>query len=55
MALEPHAVVIAVATSGVCVLMALAGVEKRTLEWRRRSRACPSCGQPVRRGVCGCR
>jgi hypothetical protein len=34
-------------------LMMFAGVQKRALEWKRRSRTCPSCGRDDRR--CRCR
>ena len=35
------------ATVGVGVWMAIAGVQKNALEWRRRRRTCPSCGRPI--------
>jgi NADH pyrophosphatase NudC (nudix superfamily) len=28
-------------------LMAIAGVQKSALEWRRRRRICPSCGREI--------
>ena len=43
-----------VTTSGVCLLMALSGVQKSMLEWRRRRRVCPSCGRELRGRACAC-
>jgi hypothetical protein len=34
-------------------LMAMSGISKHLLEWRRR-RACPGCGRPLIDGRCGC-
>jgi hypothetical protein len=33
-------------------LMAIAGVQKSALEWRRRRRICPSCGCEIRARIC---
>jgi NADH pyrophosphatase NudC (nudix superfamily) len=33
-------------------LMAIAGVQKSALEWRRRRRICPSCGREIRARSC---
>ena len=33
-------------------LMAIAGVQKSALEWRRRRRVCPSCGRQIRARIC---
>jgi hypothetical protein len=33
-------------------LMAIAGVQKSALEWRRRRRVCPSCGREIRARIC---
>lgn len=42
------------ATVGVGVWMAIAGVQKNALEWRRRRRTCPSCGRAIiGRSSCG--
>ena len=38
---------------GVAYLMMLAGVQKSALEWKRRSRICPSCNREAHR--CRCR
>jgi hypothetical protein len=40
------------ACTGAAVWMALAGVQKNALEWRRRRRTCPSCGRAIERRVC---
>jgi NADH pyrophosphatase NudC (nudix superfamily) len=54
MTFDPHIVVLAAATTGVGLLMSLAGLQKSALEWKRRRRVCPSCGHEVRGGLCGC-
>jgi hypothetical protein len=41
-----------VACSGAAFLMALAGVQKNALEWRRKKRSCPSCGRRIEARVC---
>jgi hypothetical protein len=51
---DPHIVTLAVATLGAGWLMALAGLQKNALEWRRRKRHCPVCGREIRARVCGC-
>jgi NADH pyrophosphatase NudC (nudix superfamily) len=51
---DPHLAALAASTAGIGLLMALAGVQKSALEWRRRRRICPSCGHEVRRRACGC-
>ena len=53
MALDPHAAAIFATTVGAAVLMALSGIHKSGLEWRRRRRICPSCGRDLRTG-CAC-
>ena len=40
------------ACTGVGVWMAIAGVQKNALEWRRRRRQCPSCGRIIAGRVC---
>ena len=42
------------ATAGAGVLMTIAGLEKRALEWKRRRRTCPSCRRRIQRRACGC-
>jgi hypothetical protein len=54
MELDLNIVVLAVLTSIVGYLMALAGVQKSALEWRRRKRTCPSCGRDITGNTCGC-
>ena len=52
MTLDPHVVTLAAATLGAGWLMALAGIQKSALEWRRRRRICPSCGREIQARVC---
>jgi hypothetical protein len=40
------------ATAGAGVWMAIAGVHKNVLEWRRQRRTCPSCGRHIDGRVC---
>jgi hypothetical protein len=40
------------ATTGIGVMMLLAGLQKNALEWRRRRRSCPSCGRHIDHRVC---
>jgi hypothetical protein len=54
MELDPHIALLAVVTMAVGYLMALAGINKSALEWRRRGRVCPSCGRAMRARVCKC-
>jgi hypothetical protein len=41
------------ATTGVGVWMAIAGVQKNALEWKRRRRTCPACGRDISGRTCG--
>jgi rRNA maturation endonuclease Nob1 len=50
--LDPHTAVLAVTTLGVGYVMAMAGVQKSALEWRRRRRTCPSCGRHIEARIC---
>jgi NADH pyrophosphatase NudC (nudix superfamily) len=50
-ALDPQLVALT-STAGIGFLMALAGIEKSALEWRRRRRFCPSCGREIRGRTC---
>jgi len=52
MSLQPHLALFVIVTCGVGYLMALAGLQKSALEWRRRHRICPSCGRPIQARVC---
>ena len=55
MTLDPHVLTLAIATLAAGWLMALAGLQKSALEWRRHKRVCPSCGREIRARVCvGC-
>jgi hypothetical protein len=54
MTIDPHIALLAVVTLGVGYVMALAGVQKSALEWRRRRRVCPSCGRHIETRVCPC-
>jgi hypothetical protein len=54
MELDPHIALLAVLTMGIGYVMALAGVHKSALEWRKRDRICPSCGRAIHAGVCKC-
>jgi hypothetical protein len=49
---DPHIAILAVLTLGVGWVMAMAGVQKSALEWRRRRRICPSCGREIHARVC---
>jgi hypothetical protein len=40
-------------STGVGVWMAVAGVHKSALEWKRRKRICPSCGRDISGRSCG--
>ena len=53
MALDPH-IAIAALCGGIGCIMALGGVQKSALEWRRKRRTCPSCGRQLQRRVCPC-
>ena len=54
MELDPQIAFLAVVTMGVGYVMALAGVHKSALEWRKRGRVCPSCGRLIQARVCKC-
>jgi hypothetical protein len=45
---------LAALTLGIGYVMALAGVQKSALEWRRRRRTCPSCGREIVARTCRC-
>jgi hypothetical protein len=55
MAFDPHVAALMLSTAAAGLLMALAGVTKNGLEWRRRRRICPSCGRVLRGDACACR
>ena len=52
MTLDPHIAMLTVLSLGVGWVMAIAGVQKSALEWRRRRRICPSCGREMDARVC---
>lgn len=52
MHLDPQIALLGIVTCGVGYVMALAGVQKSALEWRRRKRTCPSCGRAIQTRVC---
>ena len=52
MNLQPHIALLVILTCGVGYVMAVAGVQKSALEWRRRQRTCPSCGRTIDTRVC---
>jgi hypothetical protein len=54
MELDPQIAVFAIVTMGVGYVMAVAGIHKNALEWRRRARTCPSCGHAISQRVCKC-
>ena len=54
MELDPQIAVFAIVTMGVGYVMAVAGIHKNALEWRRRERTCPSCGHAIRERACKC-
>lgn len=53
--LSPELAALFAASTGVGVLMMLAGIQKSMLEWRHRRRSCPACGRTIDGRVCrGC-
>ena len=52
MELQSNIPVLAAVTCAIGYLMTLAGVNKSALEWKRRRRACPSCGRLIQARVC---
>ena len=50
--IDPELSLFAILTLGVGYVMALAGVHKGALEWRRHRRSCPSCGRAIEARVC---
>jgi len=51
MSLDPHLAML-LSTTGVGLMMAIAGLRKNGLEWRQRRRICPSCGRELRGSAC---
>jgi hypothetical protein len=53
--MDVQSLTLGVATLIVGALMAMSGLEKNALEWKRRRRICPSCGRTLTHGrSCGC-
>jgi NADH pyrophosphatase NudC (nudix superfamily) len=52
MTLQMHIAMVVVVTLLAGWLMAISGVQKSALEWRRRRRICPSCGREIRARSC---
>jgi hypothetical protein len=52
--LTPELAGLLAASTGVGLLMVVAGVQKSLLEWRRPRRQCPVCGRRIERRVCDC-
>jgi NADH pyrophosphatase NudC (nudix superfamily) len=50
--LDPHTMMLAIATLGIGSLMTYAGLAKSALELKRRHRVCPSCGRRIESRVC---
>ena len=46
--------VLLASTVGVGFLMLSSGLQKSMLEWKSRTRYCPSCGRTIRARTCGC-
>ena len=53
MSLDPH-VLRLLDDTAIGFLMVASGIHKSALEWRNRSRICPSCGRRIERRTCGC-
>jgi NADH pyrophosphatase NudC (nudix superfamily) len=49
---DMHIAILVVVTLATGWLMAVAGVQKSALEWRRRRRICPSCGREIHARTC---
>jgi formate dehydrogenase maturation protein FdhE len=52
MTFSPHLATLAVATLAIGWLMALAGLQKSALEFKKRRRVCPSCGRRIETRTC---
>jgi hypothetical protein len=52
--LSPDLIALFATSTGVGLMMIIAGVQKNALEWRRRRRACPSCGRVIEARRCAC-
>ena len=54
MSLDLHVVALLAVTPLIGFLMIATGIHKSALEWKARSRNCPSCGRRIERRTCGC-
>jgi NADH pyrophosphatase NudC (nudix superfamily) len=54
MRLDSHVLTLLAITTTIGFLMIASGIHKSALEWRNRSRFCPSCGRRIERRTCGC-
>jgi len=54
MSLDLHVLALLVVTPLVGFLMIASGIHKSALEWKTRSRNCPSCGRRIEGRTCGC-
>jgi hypothetical protein len=54
MSLDLHVLALVLTTTGIGFLMIASGIYKSALEWRNRTRLCPSCGRRIERRTCGC-
>jgi hypothetical protein len=52
--LSPELVALFATSTGVGLMMIVAGVQTNALEWRRRRRSCPSCGRVIEARRCAC-
>jgi hypothetical protein len=50
--MSSHIALLIILTPAIGYLMALAGLQKSALEWRRPRRVCPSCGRTIDARVC---
>jgi len=48
----PHLATLAVITLAIGWLMAMAGLQKSALEFKKRHRVCPSCGRRIEARTC---
>jgi hypothetical protein len=54
MSLDLHVLALLAVTPLIGFLMIASGIHKSALEWKTRSRNCPSCGRRIERRTCGC-
>jgi len=54
MSLDLHLLALVLTTTGIGFLMIASGIHKSALEWRNRTRFCPSCGHRIEGRTCRC-